>query len=345
MAPHVTADKGQPTKRMGRPRAHAKPAEPQLDLYLVKQFLEYKSTKQPATVRQYGIILNVAAKWLPALEGGPQRWEDVKPTHLHAFIKRPRKGGKDIGSKGTMSAERACLRQFFIWAVDSEFLPRNPTNLVPAIDVPRGEPKALDDSVWRRLWLADIPSDDRLWIGMAALSGLRVQSIVQVSPDQVDTRRGVFTNVVVKRGKTITVPYAKCAQTLGRELPMFMPNPDEFIDLVARYKHMRKGMRCLITYDSLTTPKQRAASSLMEDNLPSPRRLNQRLDQILADVGIGGRERFTPHALRHTFVTNMLRSGVPIHIVSELVGHDNVRTTSWYNRSEKQLDEWFERTA
>ena len=38
------------------------------------------------------------------------------------------------------------------------------------------------------------------------------------------------------------------------------------------------------------------------------------------------------HSLRHSFVTMLLKSGVPIHVASELAGHTDIRTTAHYLR-------------
>lgn len=43
---------------------------------------------------------------------------------------------------------------------------------------------------------------------------------------------------------------------------------------------------------------------------------------------LGIPEGFTPHSLRHSFATDLLRSGVPIHIVSQMLGHRSVEVTS-----------------
>jgi len=42
--------------------------------------------------------------------------------------------------------------------------------------------------------------------------------------------------------------------------------------------------------------------------------------------------RFTLHGLRHSFVTELLRSGVPIHVAKELAGHTTITTTAGYLR-------------
>ncbi|MEA2766336.1 MAG: integrase/recombinase XerD [Gemmatimonadaceae bacterium] len=41
---------------------------------------------------------------------------------------------------------------------------------------------------------------------------------------------------------------------------------------------------------------------------------------------------FSLHALRHSFITQLLRSGVPIHTVSDLAGHTQITTTAGYLR-------------
>ena len=45
-------------------------------------------------------------------------------------------------------------------------------------------------------------------------------------------------------------------------------------------------------------------------------------------------ERASPHWMRHTFVRNALVDGVPIEVVSELVGHESIDTTSVYSSHE-----------
>jgi integrase len=41
---------------------------------------------------------------------------------------------------------------------------------------------------------------------------------------------------------------------------------------------------------------------------------------------------FSAHTLRHSFVTHLLRSDVPLHIVRDLAGHRNIATTLGYLR-------------
>jgi integrase len=47
---------------------------------------------------------------------------------------------------------------------------------------------------------------------------------------------------------------------------------------------------------------------------------------LLAAAGLGGRG-FTPHCVRHTMATHLLRSGVPVTVVSRRLGHASVAMT------------------
>jgi len=46
----------------------------------------------------------------------------------------------------------------------------------------------------------------------------------------------------------------------------------------------------------------------------------------------------TPHQLRASAVTNALLAGVPLHIVQEMAGHSDPKTTARYNRTAQNLD-------
>ncbi len=55
--------------------------------------------------------------------------------------------------------------------------------------------------------------------------------------------------------------------------------------------------------------------------------------RIIRRAGLDGSD-ITPHSLRHAFATYLIREGVDIATVSELMGHSNISTTSIYLHSD-----------
>lgn len=69
---------------------------------------------------------------------------------------------------------------------------------------------------------------------------------------------------------------------------------------------------------------------LQEDGRPLNRRIvAERVKDIAAKVG----EDLTPHGLRRSFITNLLKEGIPSVLVQKIAGHEHLSTTEKYDMS------------
>ena len=58
---------------------------------------------------------------------------------------------------------------------------------------------------------------------------------------------------------------------------------------------------------------------------------NRRLKTLSESIGI--RTRVTSYTIRHSFATTLKEQGVPIEMISELLGHTSIKTTQIYLKS------------
>ncbi len=61
--------------------------------------------------------------------------------------------------------------------------------------------------------------------------------------------------------------------------------------------------------------------------------INRMLQIVIQKAGLAG-QGITPHKLRHTFATHLIRNGVDIRTVQELMGHSELETTAKYLHSD-----------
>jgi site-specific recombinase XerD len=140
-------------------------------------------------------------------------------------------------------------------------------------------------------------------IAMLVRSGLRVSELLALKPSDLDLDRRSIRLLGTKSGK---------AQTRG-----WQPGAD---DALARWLDVRSRL-----------PKVRNGATLfcrLDGGPVSDDYVRVLLRRLAVKAGIA--KRVHPHGLRHTFAVELEAAGVPVTIISKLLGHSSVAVTARY---------------
>lgn len=167
---------------------------------------------------------------------------------------------------------------------------------------------------------------DRAILETLFSTGLRVSELCRLDRDAVDLERGEFP----VRGKGGKIRLVFLAESARRALTEYLDKRSD-IDpaLFARVGRAKRGKMA---------PRQRRE----EDLRLSPRQVQRLMRKYAAKAGIS--ERVTPHTLRHSYATDLLRNGADIRSVQALLGHSSITTTQIYTHiTDKALREIYKK--
>jgi site-specific recombinase XerD len=203
------------------------------------------------------------------------------------------------------------LRAFLKWLIKNDKEVMQPEKL----EVPKNKDhslKFLNDEQMDRLLSQPLVSTpigirDKTIMELLFSSGLRVSELVSLNRDQIDLKTREF-GVIGKGGRSRVVFVSKeAAVWLERYL---RERTDKMKPLFINYA---KG-RGLISTDEKARLSTRAVEYIIK------RYVRQAKIPVAA----------TPHTLRHSMATDLLRAGADLRSVQEILGHKNIATTQIY---------------
>lgn len=226
---------------------------------------------------------------------------EVTEEHLLEALGRchPRTG-RPLAA-GTKQSERSYYQTFFTWLHAKGHRPDNPAAGLPKVKQPRRKPRPL------RLQQVDAMLDSGAYrrtrdiITIAALSGLRIGEVVKIRGEDVDLEGGILRSV--RKGSlehviALNVILLDLARTYPRE-GWWFPSP----------------------YKNRQFPDG-GGHILMKS-------ASDRVSRAIRNAGITD-PNLTAHSLRHFYATTLLKQGVNIRVVQELLGHASLATTQLY---------------
>jgi len=266
------------------------------------QWLADVRRRSPETITSYTSTLRQLAAWC-----------DSEPTleQLERFTTRQRRGRAPAAA--TIARDVNALRSFYSWAARVGLADNIATDLLSP-SVSNISPRAIDDTTWGTLWKSDIADADRAWLGLGFFCGLRRAELLALCSHHLSVGTRKLVGFKRKGGGDHTVPVGTMLDVYENKLPHLLPD---------------------LLWPALEGWHESGGPLV---DVRNAQQLSRHLDHLLRYVGA---ERFTPHALRHSAVTNLLRADVPLHLVSKLMNHTNMTTTLRYVRAGgDELAEW-----
>ncbi|BBG05758.1 site-specific recombinase XerD [Pseudonocardia autotrophica] len=178
------------------------------------------------------------------------------------------------------------------------------------VHVPHKPPKTLTELQVNALVQACDWARDRFLIRLLVDSGLRLGEALGLRHADLHLRTGDVE--VVPREDNVN--HARVKGLKRRRVPV----PISLFDLYADYMELEYGPRdCDYVFVNLFAPVVGAPMTAAN--------VYRLVRQLRARTGV---DFFTPHVARHTYATTLLRRGVQAHVVTDLLGHADVQTTT-----------------
>ncbi|MGB9880402.1 MAG: tyrosine-type recombinase/integrase [Anaerolineae bacterium] len=277
-----------------------------MDLHL-EQFAEHLVARGYSRRTCSGYVRDITAfaKWLGEAAGEDFRVERVTAVDIRQYACYLTTVAKM--KPASVSRRLAALRRWFAWLVTQGVIPANPAAEVDLPVVARQIPRGLSASEVYRLRRAVRAAGDARDVAIVEVllnTGLRVSELCALTFDDVEMsdRKG---KVVVRSGKGGT----------WREVPLNGEARQALGDYLRRVG-TREGPVFVGKRGPLT---------------PSA------VFRIVQKYGKKAGVEISPHTLRHTFATWLLRNaGADIVMVKDLLGHKYLNTTAVYTRASRE---------
>jgi site-specific recombinase XerD len=205
----------------------------------------------------------------------------------------------------TMARHLSTLRSFFGWLEDLGHIENNPSLSLKGPRKAKKLPRFLEEDEVERLLNAPCPDDrnehrDRAILETLYSTGCRVSELVAIDIGHLQLERGL----VLLHGKGKKQRYAM----LGK------PAAD--------------ALECYITFKASRGQNGKAVFVNKHHNRISDRSIRRILDKFLERADI--HTKCSPHTLRHSFATHLMRRGADLRTVQELLGHASLGSTQIY---------------
>ena len=280
-----------------------------IDRYL--SYLQSEENKSPLTIESYERSLKFTEELLSVGDA-----KEIEKSNIRRFKQRLHshrtKQGREL-SVGTKNNHITILRAFLRYLIQEEELDVYPPDRVKRLNAPERKVKVLHAEQLDQLLSSPDTSTrmgkrDKAILELFFSSGLRLEELRQLNCKDVNLKTREIP-IRGKRGKTRVVFISdRAAEALQAHLtsrldhlsPLFIRTPDRAFNVMPpgdEFRLSRVSIRKIV-----------------------------KIHATMAGIVISP----SPHTLRHSFATTLLRAGAGLREVQEMLGHKDLSTTQIY---------------
>lgn len=270
-------------------------------------FISRMEGLSPETVRAYEGHLGAYGRWC-----GLRDVDAMDPTvaKLRSYLGEMRTARY---APRTIAAHLSSLRSFFRWCELEGIVEASSALTLQSPKVPRSLPKTLTPAMMDRLLLAPdvstpVGKRDRAMLEVLYATGARISEVSALDLDSVDAAEGTV-RLFGKGSKERIVPIYRRALSSLRA-------------------YVEEGRPRLLSARGSGAASERALFISSRGVRMSASALRNRFGLLARTAGLPSD--ITPHAMRHTFATDLLAGGADLRSVQELLGHASLSTTQIY---------------
>lgn len=315
----------------------------------VRQFLEYcevERGKAAKTVENYQHYLQRFLDWANKSDiKNPKDINLEKVKKYRLYLNRLANKKSETLKKKTQNYHIIALRAFLKYLAKQDIKSLSPEKIELAKEEDREICFLEEDELERLLTAPENPKNrllelrDKTILEVLFSTGLRVSELVNLNRDKINLKKKEFS-VMGKGGKIRLVFLSDRAQKALSDYLTMRKDKEKAVfanHVTCNIKHATKENANIklnnknhgLKANSHPSRRERTeAEKLMANSRLTPRSIQRIIKKYAIRAGIT--KKVTPHTLRHSFGTDLLRGGADLRAVQQLLGHSSIATTQIY---------------
>ena len=220
--------------------------------------------------------------------------EDIITNDIRCYLaSRQIKGNLTMVTLNNM---RRVYSSFFSWLELEEYIKVNPMKRIPSFKTHKKQIQPFSDKELAKLFNSCDNVRDRALLEFLYSTGIRLTECVNTNLNDLDIKHG---EIFIRKGKGNKERIAYISDVSCMYLENYLQSrvdTDNALWIGKRGRLTARGIECIVS---------RIGEKAKVDNAH-------------------------PHRFRHTLATNLVKRGAPLQIVQQILGHENIDTTTIY---------------